>query len=224
MFYNALQQSDIALMMGYLLILAFARRVLELARRRALRVARSAREVRLDPSMAAIAAELATRSTKTTTTVYSKVTFWTRLRRHKLAVAGIVVLTLIVLCAIFAKLLAPFDPNCDRQRALARHAAAAVLPRRTCYAAAHPLGTDEVGRDLLSRLLFGARISLQVGIFTVLLEVIIGTIARRVRRLLRRLGRLGDDAHHRRVSLDSAAAALAGADGDRRRELERKRR
>ena len=109
------------------------------------------------------------------TTVYSKVTFWTRLRRHKLAVAGIVVLGLIALCAILAPLLAPFDPNAIDNV----HWQGTPLP--PCFqdhilCAGHPLGTDAVGRDLLSRLLFGARISLQIGIFTVLFEVIIGVI------------------------------------------------
>ena len=41
----------------------------------------------------------------------SRVTFWSRLRRHKLAIAGLVVLSLMVLAAVFAKQLAPFDPN-----------------------------------------------------------------------------------------------------------------
>ena len=109
------------------------------------------------------------------TAVYSKVTFWTRLRRHKLAVAGIVVLGLITLCAILANVLAPFDPNAIDNV----HWQGNPLP--PCFQDAvlcggHPLGTDAVGRDLLSRLLFGARISLQVGIFTVLFEVIIGVI------------------------------------------------
>ena len=109
------------------------------------------------------------------TTVYSKVTFWTRLRRHKLAVAGIVVLGVIALCAILAPLLAPFDPNAIDNV----HWQGNPLPpcfENAVLCGGHPLGTDEVGRDLLSRLLFGARISLQVGIFAVLFEVIIGVI------------------------------------------------
>ena len=97
------------------------------------------------------------------------------MRRHKLAVAGIVVLALIALSAIVAPLLAPFDPNAiDNVNWQG-------TPLPPCFEAhllcgGHPLGTDAVGRDLLSRLLFGARISLQIGIFTVLFEVIIGVI------------------------------------------------
>ncbi len=105
---------------------------------------------------------------------YSKAGFWTRLRRHRLAIAGIVVLTIIVLCAIFAHVLAPFDPNAIDEV----HWQGTPLP--PCFESAlcggHPLGTDEVGRDLLSRLLYGARISLQVGIFTVIMELIIGVV------------------------------------------------
>src|SRR5579862_286427 len=106
---------------------------------------------------------------------YSKVTFWTRLRRHKLAVTGLAVLALMVLAAIFAKQLAPFDPNFIDNV----HWQGNPLP--PCFQDAsqcggHFLGTDEVGRDLLSRLFFGARISLEVGIFTVIIECIIGTI------------------------------------------------
>ena len=149
------------------------RRVCKLARRRALRVARPAREIRLIRWQRSLRAR--NRSTKTTRPSTPKSRFWTRLRRHKLAVAGIVVLGLIALCAIFAHLLAPFDPNAIDNV----HWQGTPLP--PCFQAAHvrgghPLGTDEVGRDLLSRLLFGARISLQVGIFTVLFEVIIGVI------------------------------------------------
>jgi peptide/nickel transport system permease protein len=105
---------------------------------------------------------------------FSKVTFWTRLRRHKLAVAGLVVLALMILAAIFAKQLAPFDPNAIDNV----HWQGTPLP--PCFQDAsqcggHPLGTDDVGRDLLSRLLFGARISLTVGLFAVIMEVLIGT-------------------------------------------------
>lgn len=105
----------------------------------------------------------------------SKVTFWTRLRRHKLAVAGMAVLALMILAAVFAGQLAPFDPNFIDNA----HWQGTPLP--PCFQDAsqcggHQLGTDEVGRDLLSRLLFGARISLTVGLSAVIMEVIIGTI------------------------------------------------
>ena len=105
----------------------------------------------------------------------SKVTFWTRLRRHKLAVAGMAVLALMILAAVFAGQLAPFDPNFIDNA----HWQGTPLP--PCFQDAsqcggHQLGTDEVGRDLLSRLLFGARISLTVGLSAVIMEVIIGTV------------------------------------------------
>jgi len=104
----------------------------------------------------------------------SNVTFWRRLRRHKVAVAGLVVLAIMVLAAVFAKQLAPFDPNAIDNV----HWQGTPLP--PCFQDAsqcggHLLGTDNVGRDLLSRLLFGARISLTVGLFAVLMELIIGT-------------------------------------------------
>jgi peptide/nickel transport system permease protein len=104
----------------------------------------------------------------------TKVTFWTRLRRHKLAVAGIVVLFLMVAAAVFAQQLAPIDPNAIDNV----HWQGTPLPpcfQDSSQCGGHALGTDEVGRDLLSRLLFGARISLLVGLFAVVMEVIIGT-------------------------------------------------
>src|SRR5579863_3242343 len=110
--------------------------------------------------------------------LYTKVTFWTRLRRHKLAIAGIAVLALMVLAAIFAKQLSPFDPNfIDNGTTAVPHWNGTPLPpcfqdKSQCWG--HVLGTDEVGRDLVSRLLFGARISLTVGLFAVIMEVLIG--------------------------------------------------
>jgi peptide/nickel transport system permease protein len=104
----------------------------------------------------------------------TRVTFWKRLSRHKLAVAGLVVLLLMVSAAIFAGQLAPLDPNAIDNV----HWQGTPLP--PCFQDAsqcggHLLGTDEVGRDMLSRLLFGARISLMVGLFAVLMEVVIGS-------------------------------------------------
>jgi peptide/nickel transport system permease protein len=107
--------------------------------------------------------------------VYSKVNFWTRLRRHKLAVGSMVMLALIVLCAILAPLLSPFDPTfIDTKWWHGDPLPPCFVNAALCHS--HILGTDEVGRDLLSRLLFGARISLQVGLFAVIMEVLIGTV------------------------------------------------
>ena len=106
---------------------------------------------------------------------FSKVTFWTRLRRHKLAVAGLVVLALMVIAAALAKQLSPFDPNAiDNVHWQGTPLPPCFQDASTC--GGHALGTDDVGRDLLSRLLFGARISLAVGLSAVIMEVLIGTI------------------------------------------------
>ncbi|HUY11655.1 MAG TPA: ABC transporter permease [Candidatus Dormibacteraeota bacterium] len=106
---------------------------------------------------------------------FTKVTLWRRFRRHRLAIAGLVVLGSIVLAAIFAPLLAPFHPNhIDNV-----HWQGNPLPpcfQNAALCGGHLLGTDEVGRDELSRLLFGARVSLQVGLFAVIVEIVIGSI------------------------------------------------
>lgn len=107
--------------------------------------------------------------------ITSKVTFWTRLRRHRLAIAGFVVLAILLLAALIAPLIAGFDPNFIDNV----HWQGNPLP--PCFqdgslCGGHWLGTDEVGRDLWARLLFGARVSLEVGIFTVIIEVTVGTL------------------------------------------------
>src|SRR5665213_2094589 len=108
----------------------------------------------------------------------TKVTFWTRLRRHRLAIVSIFVLGVIILAAILAPVLTHFithwDPNSIDDVAWKGD------PVPPCFVNAllcggHIHGTDEVGRDLLSRLLYGAQVSLQVGIFAVIMELIIGT-------------------------------------------------
>ena len=84
--------------------------------------------------------------------------------KHKLAVFGLIVFSLIVLMALCAPLLAPQSPysvNGDF----------ADQP-----SAEHLLGTDQVGRDLLSRLIYASRVSLAVGIGAVAIYVVIGTI------------------------------------------------
>ena len=86
-----------------------------------------------------------------------------RLLSDPVTCAAALVLLLVVLCALFAPLLAPNDPN-------------AINPFATLRApsSAHLLGTDQNGRDVLSRVIFGARVSLTVGIISVGIAVVIG--------------------------------------------------
>jgi len=86
-----------------------------------------------------------------------------RFLRHRLAVFGLVVIILFVLAATFAPLLAPADPLQTSWSAI-----------RKPPSAAHWLGTDENGRDVLSRMLYGARASLLAGVLSVLVAVLIG--------------------------------------------------
>jgi peptide/nickel transport system permease protein len=83
--------------------------------------------------------------------------------RRRLAVVGAALVALEVLLALLAPRLAPYPPN-------ALDFASVLQPP----SAAHWLGTDDLGRDILSRLLFGARISLGVGVVAVLLAIAVG--------------------------------------------------
>jgi peptide/nickel transport system permease protein len=87
-----------------------------------------------------------------------------RLSRDKVSVACAAILLLIILASIFAPLLAPHDP-----------AAGSVFKRLAPIGTeGYLLGSDELGRDMLSRLLYGGRVSLFVGLFPVLGALIIG--------------------------------------------------
>ncbi len=89
-----------------------------------------------------------------------------RTRLPGLAVAGVVLLLLFAVCAIFAPWLAPHDPaQLDLN--------ARLLPPSH----AHLFGTDELGRDILSRTIFGARISLIVAVSVVSISLAIGLVA-----------------------------------------------
>jgi peptide/nickel transport system permease protein len=101
--------------------------------------------------------------------VPSKNSVWKRFRKHKLAMLGAAVITVIALIAIFAKFLPLQDPNAiDNVNWQGNPIAPGV--------AGHILGSDENGRDLLSRLVYGAQISLTVAFFAVLMEIVIGTV------------------------------------------------
>lgn len=90
---------------------------------------------------------------------------WRRLRRDPVAMAAGAVVLALILMAIFAPLVAPMDPLAGR-----------TLRRlRPIGTEGFPLGTDELGRDMLSRLIFGARMSLLMGLTPVFIAFGIGT-------------------------------------------------
>lgn len=89
--------------------------------------------------------------------------------RRPTVIFGLVVIPLTVAAALLAPVLAPFDPNAQMFDGLTLEGA--PLPPGGAY----PLGTDLLGRDLLSRLLFGARTSLVIGILANGVAVVIGT-------------------------------------------------
>ncbi|WP_084628590.1 ABC transporter permease [Amycolatopsis nigrescens] len=89
--------------------------------------------------------------------------------RNKLAVAAIAVLALMLLAALFAPLIAPHDPQVQNLLVRLRPPA-----WQSGGSAEHLLGTDQLGRDLLSRMIYGARVSLLVGASAALLAGVIG--------------------------------------------------
>lgn len=93
---------------------------------------------------------------------------WIRFRRNKLAMLGLVMTITIVLAAIFAGWLAPYDPI---KQLIWTMGAKAKLASPS---ADHFMGTDLYGRDIFSRVLYGARISLQIGIFATMVTLLIG--------------------------------------------------
>ncbi len=95
----------------------------------------------------------------------SRNTPWARFRRHRLALFGAAILALFLLATIFAPLVAGHDPNRGDLDQL-----------RAPPSASHILGTDSAGRDVWARLVFGARISMTVGLVAVLIAGIIGTL------------------------------------------------
>lgn len=86
-----------------------------------------------------------------------------RFTRHRPAMIGLGIVLLFMIAGVFANGLAPYDPD-KADFALARQGPSAV----------HWLGNDEIGRDMLSRLIFGARLSLLVGLIPVSIGLLIG--------------------------------------------------
>jgi peptide/nickel transport system permease protein len=87
---------------------------------------------------------------------------WSRFRRHPGAIAGSIVLSIIILAVLLAPL-SPYDPT-----------ASDIGNRLQPPSWEHPFGTDALGRDLLTRCLYGGRISLTVGFLVVLITLVVG--------------------------------------------------
>ncbi|MCU1230749.1 MAG: ABC-type transporter, integral rane subunit [Acidobacteria bacterium] len=98
---------------------------------------------------------------------------WRRFRRSRLAIAALIYIALVSLIALFAPLIAtngtkalvPFAPN-DAQ----------LVDRLQPPSVVHRLGTDELGRDILSRMIHGARVSLTIGLTATLISLIVGSL------------------------------------------------
>ncbi len=92
---------------------------------------------------------------------------WRRFRRHHQATAGLLLVGLLCAAALLTPYLAPQDP--------AAQAADIVAGRYQAPSLAHPMGTDRFGRDVLSRVLYGARVSLSIGFLAVAIAITLGT-------------------------------------------------
>ncbi len=88
-----------------------------------------------------------------------------QLIRNRLVVVGLIIITMFIFTALFAPLLAPYNP-------LEQHLVEGLRPP----ALKHQFGQDKLGRDILSRVIFGARVSIWIGLVTVSVSAIIGVI------------------------------------------------
>jgi peptide/nickel transport system permease protein len=95
---------------------------------------------------------------------------WSRIRRHKGLMFGLFLIAFVFLLALLAPLIAPHDPYVQNLKA--RLIPPFWYPKGNWT---HPLGTDNLGRDYLSRLIYGARISLLIGVSAMVISGVIGT-------------------------------------------------
>jgi peptide/nickel transport system permease protein len=91
--------------------------------------------------------------------------WWRRFARNRGAVFGLAVFLAILLMAVFADVLAPFDPLLQ-----------GVGPANAAPSWSHWAGTDSFGRDMLSRIIYGSRIALAIGVVAVLVAMVIGVV------------------------------------------------
>ncbi|MGH9916811.1 MAG: ABC transporter permease, partial [Pyrinomonadaceae bacterium] len=88
---------------------------------------------------------------------------WKKLKANKSALAGLIIISIFLILALAAPLLPMADPVATSWSAI-----------RKAPSAAHWLGTDDIGRDILSRMIWGARASLMAGVFSVGIAVAVG--------------------------------------------------
>jgi dipeptide transport system permease protein len=97
--------------------------------------------------------------------------FWSYFSANRGALAGLLIVLLVLLTALFAPLLAPHAPELTNNTVFLKppfwQAGGSI---------SYPLGTDAIGRDILSRLIHGARLSLVIGLAVVALSVVVGTV------------------------------------------------
>lgn len=90
---------------------------------------------------------------------------WDRFKKNKIALAGLIFLVVMVILVIFVPLLSPY--SYEEQNMSLRNAMPSL---------AHPFGTDQLGRDILVRVMYGGRISLAIGFATALINLVIGIV------------------------------------------------
>lgn len=88
---------------------------------------------------------------------------WNSFKRNKSALIGLIMIVALVLIAIFAPLIAPHDPLSQ-----------SVINKFAAPSSEHLLGTDDYGRDVFSRIIYGTRVALEVGVYSVLIGAVIG--------------------------------------------------
>ncbi|HLW46886.1 MAG TPA: ABC transporter permease [bacterium] len=113
----------------------------------------------LDPALAAADVPAARRRHRSAARMA-----WNRFRRHRMALAGLAVVAAFALASAAPRLASPYDPQSSD-----------LDHRLAAPTWAHPMGTDDLGRDLLTRILYGGRISLTIGVAAMALAVTLGT-------------------------------------------------
>jgi peptide/nickel transport system permease protein len=116
----------------------------------------------LTPDLAAIKPELGAPSRGRFQYTSRSVTIWRRFRKHPGAIIGSIILSVLVLAILLAPL-SPYNPNASDMKS-----------RLQPPSWRHPMGTDALGRDLLTRILYGGRVSLTVGLIVVVISLSIG--------------------------------------------------